>query len=345
MKDYKSLLGKFWNGSASEMEKLQLYKIIMEEEEVVKIALQQEFEAEDGEHLQPEASKKILESLHKEIGARATKSIEMPRKSFGMFRWAAALLAIGFASFFTWKYYRMQDTIKDNNNFSATYEYIDNNGTGIRNVVLSDGTSIDLYPQSGLRFQQPFNQQHVRSIALKGKANFIVKHDAQKPFEVIANNIRTTDIGTEFCIDASDEHTFKVALKEGSIHVAAMPNSGFKMEDKILEPGEELRFDFLSKKMSLAHVSRKKESEDQHSKVIAKERLVFNKTPLNNVFSKLEARELIKIKFKEEEIKELTFTGTIEPTDNIQAALNIICNLNGLYYHKTKQGFIVAKNK
>ncbi len=44
MKDYKVLLEKFWNGSASATEKLQLYKLMIEEEDAIRRALQQDFE-------------------------------------------------------------------------------------------------------------------------------------------------------------------------------------------------------------------------------------------------------------------------------------------------------------
>src|SRR5438046_3127927 len=61
MKDYKGLLRKFWAGEASEPEKLQLYKHIIQQEEEVRAA------PEEDVVLGPEDSRRILEALHKEI--------------------------------------------------------------------------------------------------------------------------------------------------------------------------------------------------------------------------------------------------------------------------------------
>ncbi len=164
---------------------------------------------------------------------------------------------------------------------------------------------------------------------------------------MIAYNIKTTDIGTAFCIDAPDEHSFRLALREGSVKVAAMPNSGLHIPDMILKPGEEARWDDSSKKMILGKTTKQKERqqpEPDHT-AAAKDKLVFDKTPLYDVFARLETRDGITIAFKKEELKDLTFTGTIEPSDKIETALDIICNLNGLNYRKTKQAFIIAKHK
>lgn len=350
MKDYEVLLEKFWKGNASEQEKLQLYKMMVEREDVVKAALQRDYEngALHPAHLSPETSQRMLESLHREIGSRAARSIEMPQRlRSGLFRWAAALLVTGLASFFTWQYYRATPADKDAGAIAADFRVIDNPGPTVKELVMSDGSVLHLYPHSSIRFRQPFHTQAVRSISLKGKADFKVHHDAAKTFEVITGNIRTTDIGTEFMIDAPGEHTFRLALKEGSVRVAAMPNSGLQLDDMILQPGDEARWDDSGRKMILARAAPKQQAAVAAPDVQApaKERLVFDKTPLTEVFAKLETREQVPITCSAAELKELTFTGTIEPTDPIETALKIICNLNGLNYQKTKQAYIIARNK
>lgn len=348
MNDYKILLEKFWNGAASDKEKLQLYKMMVENEEAIKEVLQQEFSKEHTNRLSPGTSQTILESLHREIGIRASQSIEMPpRNSWGILRWAAAVLVIGFVSFFSWKLYDARNAAQENEAVLAKLNVIDNNSTTVKDIAMTDGTKIRLYPQSVIRFSSPFHTQSVRSIQLKGKADFKVQHNASQPFEVVANNIRTVDIGTEFCISAPDERTFHIALKEGSVRLAAMPNSGLSIKEMILQPGDEVHWDDRGKKMILEKTIAKQETgmPAQNTALITKEKLVFDKTPLNKVFSRLEARETVHIAFKEEDIQELTFTGTIESSDNIETALNIICKLNGLNYQKTKRAFIVAKNK
>ncbi len=348
MKDYEVLLDKFWKGQASEPEKLQLYKIMTENEGAIKAALQQEYESDNKAELAPGASDKLLESLHREIGNRAARSIEMPqRKAPRLFRWAAALLVIVLASFFTWRYYQAVPADNGKSALAAAFRVIDNKGPGVKELVMSDGSAVRLYPNSSIRFRQPFHAGPVRSIDLEGKAEFNVHHDASRPFEVIASNLKTTDIGTVFMIDAPDEHSFRLALTEGSVRLAAMPNSGVQMEDMILQPGDEARWDDSGRKMVLAKAIPKQQvtAEAPVPPAPAKARLVFDKTPLAEVFAKLEAREQIPISCSAAEVKELTFTGTIEPTDSIDTTLKIICNLNGLNYQKTKQAFVITRNK
>ncbi len=70
-------------------------------------------------------------------------------------------------------------------------------GVGGREVVaLSDGSKIELNTNTSLRVRLSKRERSV--ILEKGEAFFQVKHDANRPFTVLAGNRRITDIGTKF---------------------------------------------------------------------------------------------------------------------------------------------------
>lgn len=98
-----------------------------------------------------------------------------------------------------------------------------------RNIILADGTSVDLDAGSSLTFPVSFGDGE-RSVQLKGQGYFKVKHNAAHPFVVKAKGLLIRDLGTEFNINAyEDEPAIATTLFEGSL----------KVNEKLLQPGEQ----------------------------------------------------------------------------------------------------------
>ncbi len=70
-----------------------------------------------------------------------------PPQSRGLFRWAAALLLVGFAAFFSWRLLTGAGTGATHEIALATDTEINNTGTAVKDLVMSDGSGIRLYPQ------------------------------------------------------------------------------------------------------------------------------------------------------------------------------------------------------
>ena len=87
-----------------------------------------------------------------------------------------------------------------------------------RNIRLADGTVVILDAQSALQVRY---DDHTRQAdLLRGRAQFAVHHDPQRPFEVHAGNGTVTDIGTVFQV-RTDEKCTGVILLEGAVNVSA----------------------------------------------------------------------------------------------------------------------------
>ncbi len=92
-----------------------------------------------------------------------------------------------------------------------------------QSIRLTDGTDVELAPQSAIAVDYKGSQRHIR--LLKGRAFFEVTHDATRPFAVDAHSVRTTDIGTAFEVGFGADST-DVAVAQGVVQVDASPSFG-----------------------------------------------------------------------------------------------------------------------
>jgi len=344
MKDYKELLKKFWAGDATEPEKLQLYKHIIQQEEEFRAA------PEEDVVLEPADSRRILEALHKEIHKEGPRN-----RIFKIVRSMSAVAAAVITIILVVKWAFPTSTKSQvDRRAMASETTISNTLSHIMMVKLGDSSLVGIYPGSSISYPDSFNTGGERIVQLRGKASFKVQHNANKPFRVIAMQIMTTDIGTEFCIDALQPNVIKVILKEGSVRVEGLPVSNIAMNRKMQRPGEQLNINLATREITSVEPFKNSaagENAAQNSVAAAKHairvkaRLSFSRTPLAEVFARLAQREQVKIQFDKTDMDGLTFTGNIEPKDPLDLSLNILCGLNGLSYTKTEHGIAITKNK
>lgn len=85
---------------------------------------------------------------------------------------------------------------------------------GHKSVKLADGSQIELNTDTVLRFSADAKS---RTVWLdRGEAYFNVRHDAARPFTVIANNRSVTDLGTSFTV-RRDAQALKVTVVQGRV--------------------------------------------------------------------------------------------------------------------------------
>ncbi len=105
---------------------------------------------------------------------------------------------------------------------------------GRETIVLRDGSKIELNTNTVLRVAESTSERKVWLD--RGEAYFTVKHDASRPFVVIAANGRITDLGTKFFV-RRDVGRLEVALVEGSAQFDE--NVGRKTaRSALLSPGD-----------------------------------------------------------------------------------------------------------
>lgn len=330
------LINKFWDGKASRQECAELLDFL-ENSEPTDEAIQATKPDNLQNLLDPGRKEALLRSIESKIGNHEKGNVvSLWSVWYKRIAVCAALLAIFFVcKIITEKLNTGHSTVIPQRMASVIrLDTLSNNGSKPASFKLSDQSSVLLYPNSQICFEHSFER---RNVILKGKAYFKVRHDADKIFTVTTGDIVTTDIGTEFEIDAGEKDKVAIRLIEGKVKVGILPESKLVMRDQYLDKNEQLKINTTSDKVVLERSSLLPEKK-AYSK-----RLVFSKTPLNIVFGKISTRYNCKINFKAEDIAKLTFTGNIEPEDSLPDILNIICAINNLSFSKSTNGFMISK--
>ena len=114
--------------------------------------------------------------------------------------------------------------IKENQNSNKINTLSTSNGETYQ-VRLPDGTAVWLNAASSIKYPIAFSGNE-RRVEISGEVYFEVKHDASKPFRVVADEQTVEVLGTHFNINAyTDEKAIKTTLLEGSVRVVANGNS------------------------------------------------------------------------------------------------------------------------
>jgi transmembrane sensor len=125
----------------------------------------------------------------------------------GRWRWAAVaailLLLLGGAEI--WQMAR--------NGEGARYETA---AAESRSILLADGTTVVLDPETRLQVTGGFNKSARAVILLGGKAAFVVTHHNEQPFEVVMDGASVGDIGTSFVV-AKTTDSIGVIVTEGKV--------------------------------------------------------------------------------------------------------------------------------
>lgn len=205
--------------------------------------------------------------------------------------------------------------------------------------TLPDNSSVKIYPGAELRYAIPF-VKNKREVYLNGKSFFQVTKDKKHPFVVYAKGVSTTALGTSFTITALAQNKFiKVQLHTGKVWVKNVDSmhqiSAFS---KVLLPGKELIYNSLSNTIKVSDskpLSIKTES--------AMKELNFVQASLVEVFAKLEKQYKVKIIYDRADLAEMSFTGSLKPTQSIASILEEIAELNNLNQIKTAEGYLIRK--
>lgn len=105
---------------------------------------------------------------------------------------------------------------------------------GQMTIKLADGSEIQLNTNSRLRLSP--DQTRRQATLERGEAYFIIKHDAQRPFELTAAGHLVTDLGTKFSVQ-TENGKLEVALIEGMAKIESL-HSPAKSTTAILRPGD-----------------------------------------------------------------------------------------------------------
>lgn len=229
----------------------------------------------------------LLNSIHHKIALKEQSQSHVVRLYRGLLS-AAAILILGLVigTVFYVQRYAPGITTK---NISTPYG-------GKTQFVLPDGSLVWL--NSGSTFTYPDRFDGERIVELNGEAYFEVKKQ-KEPFKVRTEYGEVEVLGTEFNVKAYPDETFCTTLEQGS--VVFTNNQGKKAK---LEPRMQVVLD--SENFELRWVDTELFTSWRDGK------LIFKDEPLQKIAIQLERWYNVKIDLKDEQIKQLRFSGNIE---------------------------------
>ncbi|MFC0774932.1 FecR family protein [Terrimonas alba] len=191
-------------------------------------------------------------------------------------------------------------------------------------ITLPDGSTVVLNSNSSISLNANFNENN-REIFLNGNALFKVAKNAGKPFIVIANNIATTALGTEFYVHGKQAiyGNIQVDLLEGNVKVAGIGKNA-PGDEILLFPGE-------SCKKTAQTKLQKTVFDSTYLRRWESNRISFNETPVLKAFKQLETWFGVSIKVKKEGLKDRAINGEYQ-SKSLQDILKVICfSINANY--------------
>lgn len=356
MNEIKERIDKLWSNEISIEEQHKLLESLRKDCAGLKSDLKNDYDLELSK-VEKEITEKRFEHILARLHARMDDQETKPNaKIFPLYHWIKVVAALLIVALVTVLYFSRNHAPQQKelagNHVQLKKEILRqpyNSGKSAMIINLSDGSRVTLQPQSSLSYYEPFNSRS-RNISMKGEATFKVAKDKHHPFIVSANGFTTTALGTEFTVNTNKKDRLTVKLIEGKVVVKAGSENRMKMSDIYLIPGEQLSINTKLKVHSLINFkdSNNTDKPKPALSVTAKDALLFNETPLSEVFSSLAKRyetDFVYEDVEETELQKLYFTGSVGATEKLNTILPVICNMNGLTFKLTAKSIIISKQK
>lgn len=259
----------------------------------------------------PEADE-WFEQMYEESVATPVVSIKRAsnRRWYGVAATVAVLISFG-----AWMW-QWQQKSPGRHMMAMKWDTLANAGNDIRLMTMTDGSEVWLAPHSSLIYNQQYNDTS-RELWLEGEGYFNVKHDPARPFSVHTGQLKTTALGTAFNIATNNraDGTIAISLLEGKVSVAT---STFSC---ILRPGQMVTFNNDTSTFVPVEFNRQEVSDWRQGK------MVFDQTPLEDAFARIQARKGCKIivdpAFKGKRKVSGTFPAST-PVENILEAMQYV---------------------
>ena len=183
-------------------------------------------------------------------------------------------------------------------------------------VRLPDGTVIHLNASSYLKYPASFNKSAQRRVEFTGEGFFEVAKDKSHPFIVKTAGQEVEVLGTQFNINSyADEPAIKTTLIEGSVKI-----SNEAKLSKILVPGQQASVS--GQEIILENV------ETEYAIAWTKGYFMFNNETLETIMSKLSRWYKVEAVYRDPELKDRRFFGSIGKFENISKILSVMQRTN-----------------
>jgi transmembrane sensor len=303
--------------------------------------------------LSPNISGKLWNNIHKKTAS--------PTSHYAYVRWMAVAASLLLFVNLSWYFI----TNKQKTNIisaptAAITKNIFNNTTQKMKLTLSDGSTIELLPNSTLSYPETFNSAK-RDVILNGEANFDIAKDAAKPFSVYSNAVLITVLGTRFTVNSyKANNAAKVILHEGRVMVKIPHSSSADNKNEYyLNPGDIFLFKKINKQSPVIKaepgatskgifqdsLSARNDSLSARILYLEKDKdsgYIFNNYPLEVVFDQLQIIYHAKIIYNKATLGNRSFIGKIDKKDSLYHILKCIALLNNFSLHMQGESFQIS---
>ncbi|NID10150.1 FecR family protein [Fibrivirga algicola] len=252
-------------------------------------------------------------------------------RSLGYRYWVAAasvVLALGVGWFVTQKTNLIRPTSIELQTINGEPVY-QNEADGPLPVTLPDGSIVTLSARSTLRYTAAFGQK-TRDVTLTGQAFFSVTRNEKVPFRVFTDELVTQVLGTSFRVSAyPEDRRSTVTVRTGKVAVYARAESENPLKRTVLSltPNQVAEY---SRKSHVLHKTLTIHPVPVNN-VPAADAFVFDETPINDVFRRLEETYGIQIKYDANLLRDCALTASLG-NENLNQKLTLICKgIEGRY--------------
>ena len=187
-------------------------------------------------------------------------------------------------------------------------------------ITLPDGSVAYLHPGSKVIFPTTFVGKK-RVVQLEGEAYFKVAKDAAHPFVVMAGQLQTTVLGTEFHISSSRA---EVVLVSGSVSVAVGGQA-----ETLLEPGQLLTFNGGDGRTATIT-----EVDTEPYKYWRDGYLYFDNVELKDIMEAIGANFNMTVEFRNTEALHYRMRFITERNNGIDAAISMMNRMKKVTVHR-----------
>ncbi|GAB4033770.1 FecR family protein [Spirosoma jeollabukense] len=213
----------------------------------------------------------------------------------------------------------------------SNYTELKNDKADSQRIVLQDGSSVTLYPNSTLRYPKQFVDNR-REVYLRGKAFFEVTKNPTKPFWIHADRISTQVLGTSFLVTTEGKNA-SVEVRSGRVSVytrkdirQARQSQKNESVGVVLTANQQVAFiekeDRLVKSVVTQPIVLQK---------VAVNEYVFDDVPMEKVFRQLETTYGLPVLYDPVTIKNCFITANLTG-ESLFEKLNLICRISRATY-------------
>ncbi|MFY9152280.1 MAG: FecR family protein [Prolixibacteraceae bacterium] len=227
-------------------------------------------------------------------------------------------------------------------------------------ITLPDNSRVWLNAGSKLKYSTKFNQNN-RLLYLEGEGYFKVAKNKQLPFIVDAFGFEVKAVGTEFNVKAyAKDATIETTMVEGKV---TLQHSTENILDGVyLVPNQKATFFKSEETLTVEVIRRIKESKeelnyipkdrlvidpkiDPRSIISWKEnRLIIERELLSDLAEKIGRKYNYNFEFRSEDIKNISFSGTLED-ETLPQVMNVIKLSSPIDYEIVGKTVIIKRNE